>query len=138
MKLVLRAADAGASAGANPPGETPAQTIERLTAENKALHAQVAADEERDAERAAEEALIVSKTRAGLTRDQAIAVIKRQKEHDAAVAAEWTKRRPGIVAILKQGLTEKETRQAIRELNAAITLDEIKAAVEWLKTNRKN
>jgi hypothetical protein len=131
---LLLMADAAAGNGpAAPVKETPEQIIARLTAENQALADQVAAFEAKETERAAEEKQIAEKVAAGLTRDQAIAVIKRQKDHDAAVAALWEKRRPAIVAVLKERLTERETRARIREIDGSITLDEINAAKASLK-----
>jgi len=129
--LFLRVADA--SGGNGPAKETPEQIIARLTADNKALAAKVAVYEAAEAERTKEEQVIAEKIAAGLTREQAIAVIKRQKEHDAAVEKQWAARRPQIVAVIKEKLNERETRARIREIDGSITLDEIKAAVESLK-----
>lgn len=129
--LFLLAADPAAGNGAAQPPKPP--TVEELQHQLAAAKAKIAAFEAKDAERASEEAAIAAKVQAGLTRDQAIAVIKRQKEHDKAVAAQWENRRPAIVAVLKEKLTERETRARIREIDGSITLDEIKATVESLK-----
>lgn len=69
------------------PKETPDQTIARLTAENAALARQVAAFHAAQAQAGADEIIIQQKMSRGLSRDQAVAVIKRQRQHDAAEAA---------------------------------------------------
>jgi hypothetical protein len=81
----------------------------------------------------AEEELIAQKMKVGLSRDQATAVIQRQKTHDAAIARQWAARRPAIVAILKKNLPDRKMRARVRELDAVITLDEINAAKESLQ-----
>ena len=82
------------------------------------------------AQQEAEEVIIAKKMKVGLTRDQAVSVIQRQKDHDAAIAKQWGERRPKIIEILKEGLKEREMRAHVREFNAAITTDEINAAKE--------
>ena len=104
-----------------------------LQAQLDAANKKIAGFEAQEATRAAEEKQIAIKTNAGLSRDQAIKVIQRQKDHDAAVAAQWSARRPAIVAVLKEKLTEREMRARVREIDASITLDEIKAAAASLK-----
>jgi hypothetical protein len=79
--LIADAATGGADAAK---AEMPADTIARLTAENRRLNALITGFEADTAQRAADELLIAQKTALGLTRDQAIAVIKRQREHDEA------------------------------------------------------
>ena len=54
-----------------------------LQAENAALKEQIAGFEAANKQRAADERVIAEKMSHGLTRDQAIAVIKRQREFDA-------------------------------------------------------
>ena len=108
-------------------------TIEELQKQLAAANEKIAAFVAKETVRAAEEKQIADKVSAGLTRDQAIKVIQRQKDHDAAIAAQWANRRPAIVAILKEKLPEREMRARVREIDAAITLDEIKAAVASLK-----
>jgi hypothetical protein len=50
----------------------------------------------------ADEIIIEQKTRAGLTRIQAVAVIARQKAHDEALAKDRAKRLPRLLAIIKE------------------------------------
>lgn len=88
------------------------------------------------AEQLAEEDVIATKMKVGLTREQAVNVIKRQRQHDAALAKMWEKRRPEIVKILKEKLKERDLRARVRELDASITIDEINAAKEWLQGTR--
>ena len=92
---------------------------------NVKIRAQIAQQE-------AEEEVIAQKMKVGLTREQAIKVIQRQKDHDAAIAKQWEKRRPKLIEILKEGLKERDMRARVRELDAAITIDEINAARESL------
>jgi hypothetical protein len=87
MKNLL-IADAATGGADTAKAEKPAETIARLTAENARLNALIAGFEADTAQRAADELLIAQKTALGLTRDQAIAVIKRQREHDEAVKRE--------------------------------------------------
>ncbi len=64
--------------------ETPQQTIARLTAELAAANKTLSEMAEAKAQAEADEPIIEQKMKVGLTREQAIAVIKRQREHDAA------------------------------------------------------
>ena len=127
--LLLLIAD---PAGGNGPA-VKAPSIEELQNQLAAANDKIAAFKAKENERAEEEREIAQKVSAGLTREQAMKVIQRQKDHDAAVAKQWEVRRPAIVAVLKEKLTERETRARIREVDGSITLDEIKAAVESLK-----
>src|SRR5580658_10253009 len=68
--------------GSTPPAEAK-PAIESLVAENAALKSRLKAYQDREAQQLADETLISEKMRAGLRRPQAIAVIKRQREHDA-------------------------------------------------------
>jgi hypothetical protein len=108
-------------------------TVDELQKRLAEANYKIAKYEAADAARAAEEEQIAGKVQAGLTRDQAIKVIQCQKNHDAAMAKQWVGRRPAIVAILKENLPEREMRSRVRELDAAITLDEITAAKATLK-----
>lgn len=103
-------------------------TVEDLLKQLAAANEKIAAFEAKESERAAEEKQIAEKVAAGLTRDQAIAVIKRQKDHDAAIAKLWESRRPAIVAVLKEKLSDRDMRARVREIDGSITLDEINAA----------
>ena len=85
MKKLLFIADPPAGGGGAT--ETPAQTIARLTAELKIATDKIVSYEKADAQRTADEKVIAQKMSLGLSRDQAIAVIKRQKDHDTAKAA---------------------------------------------------
>jgi len=62
--------------------ETPAQTIERLTAELAAANKTIESFKAQAAQASADEIIIREKMSHGLTRDQAISVIKRQRAHD--------------------------------------------------------
>lgn len=71
--------------------ETPAQTIERLTAENAELTKQVEGFQAQKVQDSADEVVIREKMSHGLTREQALAVIKRQRAHDALEAEKVAK-----------------------------------------------
>jgi len=64
--------------------ETPQQTIARLTAELAAANKTLSKIAEAKAQAEADEPIIEQKMKVGLTREQAIGVIKRQRAHDAA------------------------------------------------------
>jgi hypothetical protein len=106
MKKILRTADA-AEGGSPPKPETPAQKIERLEAE-------IAGYKKADAERSAEEKLIADKVGKGLTREQAIAVIQRQKDHDQALAEKKAARLPRLNEIIKSNPNRAAARKAAR------------------------
>jgi hypothetical protein len=129
MKNINRIADPATGGG----GAAKAPTVAELQAQLAAANAKIAVYEAKESERAAEEQQISAKVQAGLTRDQAIKVIQRQKDHDAAIAKQWAARRPQIVAILKEKLPDREMRLRVREIDASITLDEIAAAKATLK-----
>ena len=67
--------------------ETPQQTIDRLTAELAAANEKIAGFTAAQEQASKDEVTIREKMVHGLTRDQAIAVIKRQRAHDEAEAA---------------------------------------------------
>jgi hypothetical protein len=67
------------------PNATLQQQLDDLTAENAALRKQIAAYETAEQTRSDKEKQIAAKVTRGLTRDQAIAVIDRQKAADEAV-----------------------------------------------------
>jgi hypothetical protein len=81
MKKVVLTPD---DASGTPPKETQEQTIERVTAENAELKGQLKKYQTTEAQRAADEKIIVEKMTHGLSRQQAINVIRRQREFDAA------------------------------------------------------
>ena len=116
MKRILFIADPppGGNGTDAPVKETPEQIIKRLQAENKALTERVNADEQADAQRAADELAITHKTKLGLSRDQAIAVIKRQREHDQALEEKRAARLPAIKAIIASSKDELSARRAAR------------------------
>ncbi len=62
--------------------ETAAQTIERLTAELAAANKTIESFKAQAAQASADEVIIREKMSHGLTRDQAISVIHRQRAHD--------------------------------------------------------
>ena len=66
--------------------ETDAAKIKRLTAELAAANRRLAAYETADQERAATEKIVAAKMAIGLTREQALAVIERQKQFDQTKA----------------------------------------------------
>ena len=112
--FLLAAAGADGNGPAAPVKETAEQTIARLTAENEKLSTRVAADEAADAQRVADELAITAKTKLGLSRDQAIAVIKRQRDHDQALAEVRAARLPAIKAIINSSKDELSARRAAR------------------------
>lgn len=121
--------EGGGGTDTAPKSKTPAE----LRAENEALQKRIAELEAAKAEKSEEEKEIAIKVGKGLTRDQAISVIRRQKEHDAAVAKLWESRRPAIIEALKdnsclKGPINKAARLAIREINPTIMRNEIEAA----------
>jgi hypothetical protein len=61
--------------------------LQELEAENAELRRQLAERDERDRQAAADEAIIAQKLLRGLSREQAIGVIKRQRAFDAAKKA---------------------------------------------------
>jgi hypothetical protein len=72
--------------------ETPGETIERLTAELATAKQTIANYETAKAMQSAEEKIITEKMAVGLTRTQAISVIKHQKAFAEAWAAEEAKK----------------------------------------------
>ena len=124
LPLILLAADpASGGNGAAPKPETAEQKAARLQAEVDVYKAEKAA-------RVEVETAIVEKTRHGLTREQAQAVIARQKAHDEAQEEFWAKRRPTVLKALKDHPDDEVT--ARRELNKAfnsyVGVEEIEAA----------
>jgi len=91
MKRTLPSPD---SASATPLTETSRQTIQRLNADNAELKAQLKKHETAEARRAADEKIIVEKMTHGLSRQQAINVIHRQREFDAEPKAKITTSKP--------------------------------------------
>jgi hypothetical protein len=87
---ILHIADGAESGGGKPP-IAPKPTIESLVAQNAALQSRLAAYEAREKQQLADETLISEKMRAGLRRNQAIAVIKRQRDYDALQKAKTAK-----------------------------------------------
>ena len=71
--------------------ETPAQTIERLAAELAAANKTIETFKAQAAQASADEVIIREKMSHGLTRDQAVAVIKRQRAHDELEKAQAAK-----------------------------------------------
>lgn len=78
MKKILLTPDS--ANGGTPPKETLTQANQRLTAENADLRARLAKFETAEAQRAADEKIITEKMAHGLSRQQAINVIRRQRE----------------------------------------------------------
>ncbi|HEV2329240.1 MAG TPA: hypothetical protein VGY56_10670 [Verrucomicrobiae bacterium] len=114
------------------------ELLRTASSENEALRNRVAEFDSKAREKAAEEKLIAEKTQVGLSRAQALAVIQRQKDHDAALEKVWGERRSEIVQVLKEckcatGKVTREARLRIREIHGAIVLDEIKAAQKSLE-----
>ncbi|MGA2243810.1 MAG: hypothetical protein ABSH48_02330 [Verrucomicrobiota bacterium] len=67
--------------------ETAAQTIARLTDELAAANKTIESFKTQAAQASADEIIIREKMSHGLTRDQALAVIKRQRQHDDLLKA---------------------------------------------------
>jgi hypothetical protein len=86
MKLrILLMPDTQTGAESGQP-ETDAAKLKRLTAELAAANRRLAACEAADQERAATEKQVAAKMAIGLSREQALAVIERQKQYDQAKA----------------------------------------------------
>ncbi|HTB86021.1 MAG TPA: hypothetical protein VK742_20415 [Candidatus Sulfotelmatobacter sp.] len=135
--LLLLAADPAAGNGPakTPPAKTP--TIEELQAQLDAANAKLADASAADAARIEVEKAIAEKTSKGLTREQAIAVIRRQKEHDEAQEAFWAKRRPAVIAILKKYDDTVEQRKKLNTtLNTNISPEEIAAAQKAMTASK--
>jgi hypothetical protein len=77
---------APASSAGGGGAQTPAPTVEGLQAENAQLRARIVELEGQQKENAEVEKVVREKMGIGLSREQALAVIRRQKEHDAAKA----------------------------------------------------
>lgn len=123
-------ADAAAPVGA----ETADHKIARLERENQALRQYHDSVEAEKAELAEREKIIEAKTRAGLTRAQAIAVIERQKAHDAELERQWASRRPQIIEILRKFPDLLDARKQISQLfPGIIIMEEIKAAQKAIR-----
>jgi hypothetical protein len=83
------------------------------------------------AEQEAEETLIAEKMEAGLNREQAIAVIKRQKDHDAALKSTQDKRRPRLLQIIKANADNlRHARALARDELQIQSADEWNSALE--------
>lgn len=90
------------------------------------------------AQQAAEEVLIAAKTEAGLTRDQAVAVIKRQREHDARLKSDQDARRPRLLEIIKASAPDlRLARALIREEFQFMDGMEFQAAVTAFAESEK-
>ena len=81
--------------------EKPEQTIARLTAELAAANEKIKACEAQAAQASADEILAREKMAHGLTRDQALNVIHRQRAHDAHEKAEAEKKAAAKLAAEK-------------------------------------
>ncbi|HLX70780.1 MAG TPA: hypothetical protein VKV04_14220 [Verrucomicrobiae bacterium] len=81
MKKVLLNPDS--ANGGTPPKETQQQMNQRLIARNAELEGRIDKYETAEAQRAADEKIIVEKMAHGLSRQQAINVIHRQRDFDA-------------------------------------------------------
>ena len=84
----------GSSAGGSPPNETQEQTIQRLTALNAELRGQLEKYIKVEAQRAADEKIIAEKMARGLSRQQAVNVIRRQREFDTAAKSKSQSSKP--------------------------------------------
>jgi hypothetical protein len=91
MKRTLLTPDA---ISATPLKETSQQTIQRLSAENAELKGQLKKYINAELKRTADEKIIVEKMAHGLSRQQAINVIHRQREFDTAPKAKITTSKP--------------------------------------------
>jgi len=124
LPLILLAADpvaGGATPDVKP--ETAEQKVARLQAELDGYKAEKTARQE-------VEAGIVKKMQQGLTREQAQAVIARQKSHDTAQEEFWAKRRATVIKVLKDNPDDEITaRRTLSKLfNGYVGVEEIEAA----------
>lgn len=141
MIILFNTDSATGAAKTEPPlkMETDAQRLARLEAENAELRAIADRRQAEDDLLAAQEKIIAEKTRVGLTRAQAVAVIKRQKDYDDYMEAQWAARRPRIIELLQRfrctkGEVPFKARLEIRKVvGAFIVLDEIVAAQKSLE-----
>jgi hypothetical protein len=91
-----------------------------LAAENAILRLRLAEINERDQQRAADESVISEKMGKGLTRDQATAVIRRQREFDAAKVAA----RAARIEVIKTALSGRETvAEAVEKVKPRFSAD---------------
>jgi hypothetical protein len=83
------------------------------------------------AEQAAEEMLIAEKMEVGLTRDQAVAVINRQRQHDAVLKRLQDSRRPRLLQIIKDNAGNlRHARAEARDELQIMSADEFNAALQ--------
>jgi uncharacterized protein YaiL (DUF2058 family) len=120
------AADKPSSPGAQ---GTALPTSKDLAAENAALKAQLLALQSAESQRLQDEDEIAKKTSVGLSRAQAIAVIKRQREFDAARAKEKETLLGKVAVLLKSGLKDQELLIAVRSLAPAASHSVIAALI---------
>lgn len=117
-------------------GLTEDATEQEIAEAATAAQNQNTAEKAKRAQEEADEMLIAEKVSRGITRAQAISVIKRQREHDAAVKRQIADRRPRLLEIIKAhpnniGMARRAARDELgifegSEFNAALA--ELKAA----------
>jgi hypothetical protein len=111
-------------------------TDEKIAQSAAAVQSQNAADKARREQEAADEAEITKKTDAGLSRAQAIAVIKRQRVHDELVASERKTRLPALLKIIGSNKRDlRAARRLAREDFSFLDGGEWAAALETFKNS---
>lgn len=136
LLLIADAVSGGDSKVTTPPAkpETAQETIQRLKAELDAANGKLADFAKIEAARIEFEKKVAERTSKGLTRQQAIAVIQRQEAHDAALEAEWSKRRAIVVKAIKANPDDDVAARvaAQKALRVSISAEEIEAAKKTL------
>lgn len=117
MKRTLRTPDS--ATGGTQPKETEQQTIRRLTAHNAELQGQVDEYKIGEAQRAADEKIIVEKMAHGLSRQQAMNVIHRQREFDAAQDKSKARRPSASVRLRRDAKSKIEPAKKYKTTPAA-------------------
>lgn len=108
----------GTDAAENATTQTPAasgKSVAELESELAAANARIAEMTINKAENDADEAVIAAKMQRGLSRVQALSVIKRQRQYDASsIAAERRARRPGEAASTRERRADEISRAAAK------------------------
>lgn len=110
--------------------DTKPATVEELQQQLNTANKRIAELEGENKQREADEVIIKEKMSHGLSRAQAEAAIKHQRDHDAAKKKKWSKRQPKIVAIIKQQKDLGSARTEAGRLYTDLASAEFNAAAE--------
>lgn len=121
-----------------PPGNTQlaADRIAQLESELSLERARVRELEAKEKQRTADEVLIGEKMSMGLNRDQAVGVIRRQREHDLAKAKRREERLPNLIEAINSSQNIRDARQQARSLYPDLDGSEFNAAVKAARENK--